>query len=123
MTTGDTKIHRSDSICSYRNAVLYRGEKNKCPRRTYHWPYERRLFGVVIFFIFILNLLLVIFRILSDRQIYASEIKKFDRLRREKNPFFTKESPYLRNINNSIAGAKLNEPSRIFFDNAKKKKL
>lgn len=54
----------------------YRREKNKCPRRTYHWPYGRRLFGVVVFFIFILNLLIVIFRILRDRQIYALEIKK-----------------------------------------------
>lgn len=96
----------------------YRGEKNKCPRRTYHWPYGRRLFGVVVFFIFILNLLLVIFRILSDRQIYALEIKKIRSPQtRKKTLFFTKDSPYLRNINNSIAGAKLNEPSRIFFDN------
>jgi len=66
----------------------YRGEKNKCPRRTYHWPYERRLFGVVIFFIFILNLLVLIFRILSDRQIYALEIKKIRSPQTRKKPLF-----------------------------------
>lgn len=90
--------------------------------RMYHWLYGRRLFGVVVFLFFLFWIfLLVIFRILSDRQIYASDIKKFDRLRREKNPFFTKDSPYLRHIYNSIAGAKLNEPSRIFFDSSGKK--